>query len=158
MLRWQGSWHLNVLAHTKSQQDTSLKVYVRVVHQLTHYACELVTCRTLIRTSCELSLGVPSVPSRGRQVGDRESPSCSCWVADSQVSPSKIPTPLQGSNIALGCMHLDDSGCSVTTPVHHNRCGSNKHAISHVKVAATMLKAGAALIKGVMLQSRVNPK
>lgn len=53
------------------------------------------TCLTLIRTSCELSFGVPSVPRRGRQLGDNASPSCSCLLAVSHDSPSRLPTPLQ---------------------------------------------------------------
>ncbi len=36
------------------------------------------TCLTLTRTSCELSLGVPSVPRRGRQLEESKSPSWSC--------------------------------------------------------------------------------
>ena len=84
----------NLSSVHEEQSDASLKMPVDSRQQC--YTVPLhCTCRTLIRTSWELSLGVPSVPSRGRQVGDRESPSCSCLLAESQVSPSKIPTPLR---------------------------------------------------------------
>lgn len=68
------------------------------------------TCLTLIKTSCELSLGVPSVPSCGRQFGDKASPSCNCLLAESQVSPSKVPMPLQKCNIYA----LQHSICQIT--------------------------------------------
>lgn len=103
----------------EERSDASLKVPVDSMQQC-HTIPLHCTCRTLIRTSWELSLGVPSVPSRGRQVGDKESPSCSCLLAESQVSPSKIPTPLQGINSGLAvCLRW-----SIYTALAHHKRGA----------------------------------
>ena len=110
----------NLSSMHERQSDASLKVPVDSMQQCHTFPLHH-TCRTLIKTSWELSLGVPSVPSRGRQVGDRESPSCSCLLAESQVSPSKMPAPLQSTNNRDGCMLLSRSNCGVPAPAHYRK-------------------------------------